>query len=60
MMENRNGLIVDAMVTQADGLAERDAGWIMHQTQWLPDQPEETPLTNRESIRVDETNRRHA
>ncbi len=25
-MENRNGLIVDAMVTQADGTAERDAG----------------------------------
>jgi hypothetical protein len=26
MMENRYGLIVDAMVTQADGTAERDAG----------------------------------
>ena len=25
LMENRNGLIVDAMVTQADGTAERDA-----------------------------------
>ena len=26
LMENRHGLIVDAMVTQADGTAERDAG----------------------------------
>ena len=34
MMENRNGLIVDAMVTQADGLAERDAGLIMAYRRW--------------------------
>lgn len=34
MMENRNGLIVDAMVTQADGTAERDAGLIMVHRQW--------------------------
>jgi transposase len=29
MMENRNGLIVDAMVTHADGTAERDAALLM-------------------------------
>ena len=29
MIENRNGLIVDAMVTQADGTAERDAAILM-------------------------------
>ena len=29
LMENRNGLIVDAMVTQADGTAERDAALLM-------------------------------
>jgi transposase len=29
MIENRNGLIVDAMLTQADGLAERDAAILM-------------------------------
>jgi transposase len=29
MIENRNGLIVDAMVTQADGTAERDAALLM-------------------------------
>lgn len=34
MMENRNGLIVDAMVTQANGTAERDAGLIMLYRQW--------------------------
>ena len=34
MMENRNGLIVDAMVTQADGTAERDAGLIMAYRRW--------------------------
>ena len=34
MMENRNGLIVDAMVTQADGTAERDAGLIMAYQRW--------------------------
>src|SRR5687767_13656929 len=28
-MENRNGLIVDAMVTQADGTGERDAALLM-------------------------------
>ena len=28
-MENRNGLIVDAMVTEADGTAERDAALLM-------------------------------
>ena len=34
MMENRNGLIVDAMLTQADGTAERDAGLIMAYRRW--------------------------
>jgi hypothetical protein len=34
MMENRNGLIVDAMLTQADGTAERDAGLIMAYQRW--------------------------
>ena len=29
LMENRHGLIVEAMVTQADGTAERDAGLLM-------------------------------
>ena len=29
LMENRNGLIVDAMLTQADGTAERDAALLM-------------------------------
>ena len=34
MMENRNGLIVDAMVTQADGRAEREAGLLMVYRKW--------------------------
>jgi IS5 family transposase len=34
LMENRNGLIVDAMVTQADGTAERDAALLMLHRQW--------------------------
>jgi hypothetical protein len=29
LMENRNGLIVDAMVTEADGSAERDAAMLI-------------------------------
>ena len=29
LMENRHGLLLDAMVTQADGRAERDAAWRM-------------------------------
>src|SRR4030095_11202920 len=29
LMENRNGMIVDAEVTQADGMAERDAALMM-------------------------------
>ena len=33
-MENRNGLIVDAMVTQADGTAERDAALLMMYRRW--------------------------
>ena len=33
-MENRNGLIVDAMVTQADGTAERDAALLMLYSHW--------------------------
>jgi len=34
LMENRNGLIVDAMVTQADGRAERDAALLMVHRKW--------------------------
>jgi len=34
LMENRNGLIVDAMVTQADGTAERDAALLMLYAKW--------------------------
>ena len=33
-MENRNGLIADAMVTQADGVAERDAALLMLHRRW--------------------------
>jgi len=29
LMENRQGLVADAMLTQADGTAERDAGLLM-------------------------------
>lgn len=34
LMENRNGLIVDAMLTQADGTAERDAAVLMLYRKW--------------------------
>src|SRR5215472_426994 len=34
LMENRNGLIVDAMLTQADGTAERDAALLMLYRKW--------------------------
>ena len=34
LIENRHGLIVDAMATQADGRAERDAGMLMLHAQW--------------------------
>ena len=34
LMENRHGLIADAMVTQADGDAERDAAMLMLHAQW--------------------------
>ena len=34
LMENRNGLIVDAMATQADGTAERDAALLMLHRKW--------------------------
>jgi hypothetical protein len=33
-MENRNGLIVDAVLTQADGTAERDAALLMLYRKW--------------------------
>jgi len=33
-MENRHGLIVDAMATQADGTAERDAALLMLYGRW--------------------------
>jgi transposase len=34
LMENRHGLIVDALLTQADGRAERDAALVMLYGQW--------------------------
>lgn len=34
LMENRNGLIVDAMVTHADGTAEREAALLMLHDRW--------------------------
>jgi transposase len=34
LMENRNGMIVDAMLTQADGTAERDAALLMLFSKW--------------------------
>jgi transposase len=34
LIENRHGLIADAMATQADGTAERDAGLLMLHAQW--------------------------
>jgi transposase len=34
LMENRSGLIVDAMLTQADGTAERDAALLMLDEKW--------------------------
>jgi hypothetical protein len=34
LMENRHGLIAEAMVTQADGTAERDAGILMLYDRW--------------------------
>ena len=39
LMENRNGLIVDAMVTEADGTAERDAAMLMVHRRWKKRQP---------------------
>jgi transposase len=39
LMENRNGLIVDAMVTHADGTAERDAALLMVHRRWKQHQP---------------------
>lgn len=34
LLENRNGFIVDAMLTQADGTAERDAALLMLYERW--------------------------
>jgi transposase len=34
LMENRNGLIMDAMLTHADGTAERDAALLMLHRRW--------------------------
>ena len=34
LMENRNGLIMDAILTQADGMAERDAALLMLHRRW--------------------------
>jgi hypothetical protein len=38
-MENRNGLIVDATVTEADGTAERDAALLMVHHRWQRREP---------------------
>ena len=37
LIENRHGLIVDAMTTEADGTAERDAAMLMLHAQWRRD-----------------------
>ncbi len=34
LMENRHGLVVDALLTQADGTAERDAALLMLYSKW--------------------------
>src|SRR5438309_2750135 len=34
LLENRHGLVADAMATQADGYAEREAGLLMLHAQW--------------------------
>ena len=34
LIENRHGLIVDAMATEADGRAERDAGLLLLHARW--------------------------
>jgi transposase/ribosomal protein S6E (S10) len=34
LLENRNGLVMDAMLTQADGTAERDAALLMLHRRW--------------------------
>jgi len=34
LIENRHGLIADAMATTADGTAEREAGLLMLHAQW--------------------------
>jgi transposase len=34
LMENRNGLVVDALLTQADGTAERDAALLLLYRKW--------------------------
>lgn len=39
LMENRRGLIVDAMVTEADGTAERDAAIMMVHKRWKKRRP---------------------
>src|ERR1700687_4504174 len=39
LMENRNGLIVDAMVTEANGTAERDAAMLMVYSRWRKHRP---------------------
>ena len=43
LMENRNGLIVDAMVTHADGTAERDAAMLMVYNRWKKHRPIRSP-----------------
>lgn len=50
-MENRNGLIVDALLTQADGRAERDAALLMMYRKWLADRA--TGKTKRRTLGAD-------
>ncbi len=41
LMENRQGLIVDAMLTHADGVAERDACLLMTYRRWRKRRPQQ-------------------
>jgi transposase len=51
LMENRHGLIVDAMLTQADGTAERDAALLMLYRLWRRQRQRRT--TRRMSVGAD-------
>ncbi len=63
MIENRHGLIADAMATTADGTAEREAGLLMLHAQWRP-RPDDHrahlqgPLANRTAVQAPKQNLR--